>query len=69
MLSLHNTMLGDAISGSFVLQGVNKMDLHSLLAGVHVLCRAGDPETAQQMIDGMWSRGMDPGVQVWLARI
>ena len=40
------------------------MDLHSLLAGVHVLCRAGNPEEAQKMIADMRARGTDPGVQV-----
>lgn len=45
-------------------QGLQSMDMHSLHAGIHVLCRSGAPAEAQLLINGMWARGMDPGTQV-----
>eukprot|EP00892_Ulva_mutabilis_P008970 jgi/Ulvmu1/6445/UM003_0075.1 len=46
-------------------EGIHSMDPYSLRAGVHVLCRAGKPGEAQQMIDDMRARGIDPGVEAY----
>lgn len=46
------------------MQGVANIDLHGLHTGIHVLCRSGAPQEAQQIINDMWARGIDPGVQV-----